>query len=62
MNERTFANGHGGDGTLNGILAFLAIFAVEINTELVIFALARAAYAHDNRLRMSREDRWIVSG
>lgn len=44
---RTFANGHGRDNAFDCILALVPVFAIEIDTELVVFALSWASYAHD---------------
>ena len=58
VNELTFPDRHRSNGALDSILAFLAIFTVEVNAKLVILALARAPNAHGNRARMFR-DLWI---
>ncbi len=44
--ERTFPDGHGRDGALDRILPLFAIFAVQVDAELIVFALSRSAYAH----------------
>lgn len=54
MAARTFANGHRSDGALDGILPFFAIFAVEVNAELVIFSLSGSANAHEDRIGGSK--------
>ena len=43
---RTFADGHGCYDSLDRILAFIAVLAVEIDAELIVFAFARRSYAH----------------
>ena len=42
----TFADGHGSDGTLDSILSLLAIFTIEVDTELIVFSLSRSPSAH----------------
>lgn len=42
----TFADGHGCYDSLDRILAFIAVLAVEIDAELIVFAFARCSYAH----------------
>ena len=43
---RTFADGHGCYDSLDCILAFIAVLAVEIDAEFIVFAFARCSYAH----------------
>lgn len=45
----TLANGHRGDDALNGIFSFIAVFAVEVDAELVVFAFAGTSNAHGGR-------------
>jgi len=42
----TFADGHGRDGALDCILSFVAVFAIEIDAEFVVFSFAGSTYAH----------------
>jgi len=48
--KRTFPNRHGRNRTLYGILPFVAILAIEINAEFIVFTLPRSANAHGDRL------------
>ena len=49
MDCRTFADGHGCYDSLDCILAFIAVLAIEIDAELIVLALARCSYAHGRR-------------
>ena len=52
--RRTFPHCHGRDYTLDSIFAFIAVFTVEIDAELVVFSftwsLSTSESAHDPRL------------
>lgn len=57
MSTITFANGHGSNDAFDCILPFIAIFTIQVDTELIVFTFARAANAHGvGRLRIWREE------
>ena len=56
--ENTFADGHGSDRPLDSVLAFVGIPAVEIDTELKIFAFPRSSDTHDTKVAVEGYDSW----
>ena len=52
----TFPDSHGRDCAFDGILALFSIFAVQVDTELIIFSLPRCPYAHRDRLEDDDDD------
>jgi hypothetical protein len=58
----TLANGHRGDDALDGILAFVAVFAVEVDTELIVFAFAGTSNAHGAGRRSARRPYLAIPG
>jgi hypothetical protein len=57
----TFADSHGSDGTLDSIFSLLAIFAVEIDTEFIVFSLSGSPHAHENCLYGSKRGEGLVT-
>jgi hypothetical protein len=59
--ERTFPHRHGRDYTFDSILAFVAVLAVEINAELVVFSFTWSLSTGESAHNPAQKLRWRVS-